>query len=161
MESMYNEFASHSDPNVRASLIANAGGIQAFSMDIESMLYIFTLAQDSKEIFDESTIPAVRSILYTSMFQANITGLNMPNFNQFVKDYMKSAVYGDSLITGEARELFKFIGPAKSAGAAIALSYNIMNLPRELVMGFFTNISRAAFGAYGAETFTMAEYLKA
>lgn len=161
MESMYNEFASHSDPNVRASLIVNAGGIQAFSMDIESMLYIFTLAQDSKEIFDESTIPAVRSILYTSMFQANITGLNMPNFNQFVKDYMKSAVYGDSLITGEARELFKFIGPAKSAGAAIALSYNIMNLPRELVMGFFTNISRAAFGAYGAETFTMAEYLKA
>lgn len=161
METMYNEFASHQNPNVREELISQNGGIQTFSMDIETMLHTFVLAQESKLIFDENTIPSIRSILYVSQFQENITGIELPNFKKFVTDYIKTTIYNDSILAPEVREMFRVIGPIRTAGATLALSYNVMNLPRELVMGFFTNISRAMFGTYGEETFTLPEYLKA
>ena len=99
--------------------------------------------------------------MYVSLFQANITGMKMPNLREFVREYTKSAVYGDTIVNPEVQKFFKVIGPLRQAGAAVALSYNVMNVPRELIMGFFTNISRAMFGSYGEETFTLKDYTKA
>lgn len=162
LESLYNQHETRTDPRIRRELIEHNGGIENFSMDIETLLYSFTLAQDMKEVFDTQVLPQVRSILYAASFQANVTGMEMPNFDSFVRKYMKSAVYGSSIVESpELQQAFKYIGPLRSAGAAIALSYNVMNIPRELLTGMFTNISRAMFNSYGGETFSLTDYMKA
>lgn len=164
LESLYNQHATRTDKQVRKDLIDRNGGITNFSMDIETLLYAFTIAQDMKEIFDTNVLPQVRTVLYAAMFQENITGNQMPVFKEFVETYMQSAVYGNTIAgrnNPEIREAFKIIGPIRSLGASVALSYNIMNIPRELTMGFFTNISRAMFNSYGGETFNIKEYAHA
>lgn len=161
LNSMYNEFNNRTNPEIRAQHIATTGGIAAFSMDVETILHTFELANDMEEIFNLNVLPQIRSVMYVSLFQANITGMKMPNLREFVREYTKSAVYGDAIVNPEVQKFFKVIGPLRQAGAAVALSYNVMNVPRELIMGFFTNISRAMFGSYGEETFTLKDYMKA
>ena len=162
LESMYNEFHSRTNPNVRQELLDRNGGIENFSMDVETILHTFVLAEASENIYNMDVIPTVKSVLYMSMFQANVTGIELPNYQEFVKNYIKSAVYGDSIIDENVRkDYFKYIGPIRSAAAAVSLSYNIMNVPKEVLMGVFSNISHAMFGAYGEETFTVKEYLHA
>lgn len=162
LESMYNEFHTRTNPNVRQELIDRNGGIENFSMDVETILHTFVLAEASEKIYNMDVIPTVKSILYMSMFQANITGIELPDYQEFVKKYMKSAVYGDSVIDEKIRkDYFKYIGPIRSVAAAVSLSYNIMNVPKELLMGVFSNISHAMFDSYGEETFILNEYLSA
>ena len=161
LNSMYNEFNNRTNPEIRAQYIASTGGIATFSMDVETILHTFELANDMEEIFNLNVLPQIRSVMYVSLFQANITGMKMPNLREFVREYTKSAVYGDTIVNPEVQKFFKVIGPLRQAGAAVALSYNVMNVPRELIMGFFTNISRAMFGSYGEETFTLKDYMKA
>lgn len=164
LNSLYNQHATRTNKQVRKDLIERNGGIENFSRDVETLLYAFMLSQDMKEIFDINVLPQIRTILYAAMFQEHVTGEQMPVFKEFVETYMQSAVYG-SPIAGrnnpEIREAFKVIGPLRSVGATLALSYNVMNLPRELIMGFFTNISRAMFNSYGGETFNVKEYTHA
>lgn len=161
LKSMYNEFKTRTDVEVRQEYIISAGGINSFTMDIETILDSVFLAENMEEIFELDVLPQVQSIMFVSTYQANLTNLKMPNFQEFVKEYMKNAVYGDTIINDEAKKFFKVIGPVRSAGAAIALSYNVTNLPRELLMGFFTNISRAMFNSYGEETFSLKDYMHA
>lgn len=162
LESLYNQHATRTDSRIRKELIEHNGGIANFSTDVETLLYSFTLAQDMKEIFDTQVLPQVKSILYAATFQANVTGMEMPEFDSFVRKYVKSAVYGSSIVKSqEIKDVFKVVGPIRSAGAALALSYNVMNIPRELLTGMFTNISRAMFNSYGGETFSLQEYMKA
>lgn len=162
LESLYNQHATRTNSQIRKELIEHNGGIANFSTDVETLLYSFTLAQDMKDIFDIQVLPQVRSILYAATFQANVTGMEMPEFDSFVRKYVKSAVYGSSIVKSqEIRDVFKVVGPLRSAGAALALSYNVMNIPRELLTGMFTNISRAMFNSYGGETFSLTEYMKA
>jgi hypothetical protein len=158
---MYNEFNSRTDLEKRLEYIDSAGGIESFTMDVETILDSFFLAEDMEEIFELDVLPKVQSIMFVSVYQANLTDLKLPDFQSFVKEYMKSAVYGDSIVNPEAKKFFKVMGPIRSAGAAIALSYNVTNLPRELLMGFFTNISRAMFNSYGVETFSVKDYMNA
>lgn len=161
LNSMYNEFNSRTDLEKRLEYIDSAGGIESFTMDVETILDSFFLAEDMEEIFELDVLPKVQSIMFVSVYQANLTDLKLPDFQSFVKEYMKSAVYGDSIVNPEAKKFFKVMGPIRSAGAAIALSYNVTNLPRELLMGFFTNISRAMFNSYGVETFSVKDYMNA
>lgn len=161
LKSMYNEFKTRTDLELRQEYINSAGGINSFTMDIETILDSVFLAENMEEIFELDVLPQVQSVLFVSAYQANLTDLKMPNFQEFVKEYMKNAVYGDTIINDEAKKFFKVMGPVRSAGAAIALSYNVTNLPRELLMGFFTNISRAMFNSYGEETFSLKDYLHA
>lgn len=158
-QSVYNEFENRKDINIRKELIEK-NGLKSFSIDLETTLDMFTITMESKNIFDLEVIPAVKSALYATQFQAFITGKELPNFQEFVKMYTKNVIYNDSVMEPEWQKAYKVIAPLKSASSMIALGFNFMNAPREVLMGFFTNIRSAMFGAYGKETFTGAEYIK-
>ena len=70
-------------------------------MDLETTLDMFTISMESKNIFDLEVIPAVKSALYATQFQAFITGKELPNFQEFVKMYTKNVIYNDSVMEPE------------------------------------------------------------
>lgn len=158
---VYNEFSTRTDPNVRKDLIDRNGGLKAFSRDLETVLDTFIIAMESEEVFNTEVIPEVQNSLYTVNFQSMITGQSMPKFEEFVKKQVKSTIYNDSIMDPEVQKFYRAVAPLRSAVSTVTLGFGFINVPREVLMGFFTNISRAMFGAYGKETFTAAEYMHA
>lgn len=160
-QGVYNEFESRKNPNVRRDIIEKNGGIKNFSMDLETILDTFTIAMESQKVFDMEVIPAIKGALYSIQFQSYVTGKELPNFEEFVRKYVKSAIYNDSIMAPEVQTAYKVIAPVRAAASAVALGWNIMNVPREVIMGFWTNISKAMFASYGKDTFGVGEYIKA
>ena len=68
LNSMYNEFNNRTNPEIRAQHIASTGGIATFSMDVETILHTFELANDMEEIFNLNVLPQIRSVMYVSLF---------------------------------------------------------------------------------------------
>lgn len=159
-ERFYNQFDRRRDKDLRKSVIERLG-IESFNTDLETILTAFVLAEESQDVFDTEVIPTVRSVLYTSHFNTHITGEDQSIFEEFVVKNVKNIVYGESVMEPEVQTMMKNFAPVRTAAFYIGLGWNVMNLPREMLMGFFTNISRAMFSTYGEETFTFQDYMKA
>lgn len=160
MGKIYNEFHSRTNLEERKNLIAQ-NGLESFSRDIETVLATFIITMESEKVFNNEIIPNVRGILYSLEMMGGISGKDMKNLRTFIEKYMKSVIYNDSIIDEEVQKAMRIMAPVKGAAAVIALNYNLINLPRELIMGCFSNISKAMFGTYGKETFTLKDYMKA
>ena len=159
-KSVYNEHEYRRDPRTRESLLSKYG-VGAFSMDIETVLMTYVISMESADVLNNQVIPAVRSIVFSMAYQENLSGARLDNLIQFVKKYSKSVIYDDAAFDEEYKKYMKYYMPLRTAASAIALGWNISNIPRELIMGIFSTISRSMFGTYGEETFTVADYTKA
>lgn len=160
MGAIYNEFHGRTNLDARKDMIAK-NGLDAFSRDIETILSTFVVTMESEKVFNNEIIPNIRGILYTLEMMGSISGKDMKNLREFIEKYMKSVIYNDSIIDPEVQKAMRLIAPIKGAAAVIALNYNLINLPREMLMGFYNNINRAMFGTYGKETFSVKDYMKA
>jgi hypothetical protein len=160
MKSIYNEFHSRTDLDARKALIEK-NGLESFSRDIETAMDTFIIAMESERIFNSEVIPEIRGILYSLETMGSISGTEMENLIDFIKKYSKSVIYNDSIMSEEAQNTMKYIAPFRGAAAAMALSFNLVNLPRELIMGSYNLIGKAMFGTYGEETFSLKDYMTA
>lgn len=160
-KSIYNEFELREDGDARKELIDSQGGIDHFSYDIETVLGLFVVAMESADVYNNQVIPAVKGMVYTMAFQENETGTSLSNIIESSTRYMKSVVYDDTVYDREYQKYMRIFMPLRTVASNIALGFNLMNLPRELVMGMFTTISRSMFSSYGAETFSLKNYAKA
>ena len=160
MRSIYNEFHNRTDLKARKEFIEK-NGLESFSRDIETAMMTFIIAMESEKTFNTEIIPTIRGILYSLQTMGSISGTEMDNLRDFIEKYMKSVVYNDSIMSNEAKEVMKFVAPFKAAASAIALNFNLVNLPRELIMGTYNIIGKAMFKSYGQETFGINDYMKA
>jgi hypothetical protein len=149
------------DEDVRKELIESQNGIQHFSYDIETVLNMFVIAMESEDVYNNHVIPSIKGITYTMCFQEIETGISLENIVNATTNYMKSVVYDDTVYNAEYRKYMRILMPIRAAASSIALGYNVANLPRELVMGMFTTISRSMFSSYGKDTFSLKNYTKA
>lgn len=156
----YNQFHKSQDMDWRESTISHHG-LGYFNTDLQEVLLQYNLADTSEQEFNTNTIPNIKSIMFVSMFNANITGKEQTVFHEFISKYAKNAIYGESIMEPEVQEKMKIIAPIRSAAFYIGLGWNFSNLPRELIMGFFTNISKAMFKTYGSESFSVKDYMQA
>lgn len=132
-----------------------------FSTDLETIMDMYFLQDESEKKFNSEVIPQIRGILFVSQFNEIMTGKTQENFMEFMTKYTKNVIFGESVMSEEVQEYMKKLAPVRGAAFSIALGWNVMNVPRELLMGFFKNISVAATGLYGKETFSITDYLKA
>lgn len=159
-EKFYNQYSIRRNKDVRKDLIGRLG-IGAFSTDLETILTEYTVAEESQEIFDNETIPLVRSVLYVSQFGSYISGNNQEVFKEFIEKTVKNVIYKESVMSEEVQKYMKKLAPLQSAAFMTTLAWNIGNVPREVLMGFFTNISRAMIKSYGENSFNLKDYTKA
>ena len=160
LSEVYNEYAFRTDKSVREELISTYG-INNFTVDIHTALNIFVVAMESANIYNEEVLPAIKSIQYTAMFDEIESGVPIENTKEFIKKYLTSAIYGSPLYKGEVKEYMKIAAPLLGAASSLALSWNLINLPRERIMGMFSIISKAAFASYGQNTFGIKNYIRA
>ena len=158
--SIYNEHEYRNDKRTRETLITKYG-TDSFSMDVETVLMTYVIGMESADVLNNQVIPAVKSVEFSMAYQADLTGARLDNIIQFVKKYSKSVIYDDVAFDEEYRKYMKYYMPIRSAASAIALGWNLTNIPRELIMGIFSTISRSMFATYGEETFSVKDYTKA
>ena len=132
-----------------------------FSTDLETIMDMYFIQDESEKKFNSEVIPQIRGILFVSQFNEIMTGKTQENFMEFMTKYTKNVIFGESVMSEEVQEYMKKLAPVRSAAFSIALGWNVMNVPREVLMGFFKNISIASTGLYGEETFSIGDYLKA
>ena len=159
-ERFYNQFSVRRNKEIRKDTIERLG-IDQFSLDLETIMDQYIIADESQEEFDNNTIPLIRSVLYVSEFNTHLTGRDQSVFNEFIMKTTKSVIYNSSIMDEEVQGFMKKFAPLRAAAFAIGLGFNVMNVPRELIMGFFQNIKSAALKSYGKESFTMKDYMKA
>lgn len=159
-KSVYNEHEYRRDPKTRETLLSKYG-VDAFSMDIETVLMTYVISMESADVLNNQVIPTVRSVVFSMSYQEDLSGTRLDNIIQFVKKYSKSVIYDDVAFDEEYKKYMKYYMPLRTAASAIALGWNISNIPRELIMGIFSTISRSMFGTYGEETFSITDYTKA
>lgn len=157
---VYNEFENRTDLSARKDLI-DTYGLDAFMVDIHTALNTFVIAQESSTIYNNDVLPLVRSIYYAQMFDEIESGIVVNNTKKFTKKFLASAVYNAPVYEKELEKYMRVAGPIRGVASSIALSWNLVNLPRERLMGIFTAISRSMFATYGADTFNVKNYLKA
>lgn len=146
--------------NRREQLLAERE-MNFFSTDLETILDMYFIQEESEIKFNTEVVPQIRGILYVSQWNEIMTGKSQENFMEFMTKYTKNVLFGESVMSEEVQEYMKKLAPFRSAAFTIALGWNWMNVPREVLMGFFKNISIAATGLYGEETFTIGDYMKA
>ena len=153
------EFEDRKNEDKRRKLIQEYG-IEAFETNLEIILASYKMAEVRKRNIDK-ILPQVRAMQAVLSLQGNLTGTDVSNIMEFVADTTKSSLYLETLVPQEMRGMFKFLSSLRSVASATALSWNFANLPREILMGFWTNISNAMFRRYGKEAFTVKDYGKA
>ena len=159
-EKFYNPYDVRTNSDIRKDTIERLG-IESFATDLENIMDYYVLADESQEEFDNNLIPQVRSILYVSSFGEKITGRDQEKFKEYVTKLIKNTIYGESIMDPEVQKYMRMFVPVRSVAFFIGLGFNAMNVPREVLMGFFNNIRTASLAAYGKETFSVGDYLKA
>lgn len=158
---IYNGVRETRTNNNRREKLLSEREINYFSTDLGTILDIYYMQEACEIEFNTNVVPQIRGALLISAFNEKLTGKTQENYIEFMTKYAKNVLYGESIMSEEVQGLMKKLAPFRSAAFTIALGWNWMNVPRELLMGFFKNISIATTGFYGKETFTIQDYMKA
>ena len=134
--------------------------IGAFETNLEIILASYKMAEAKKNNVDE-ILPQIRAMQAALSLKGNLTGIDISNIMEFIADMTESSLYFESLVPQEMRGMFKSLSALRSVASSVALSWHFANLPREVLMGFWTNLSNAMFRRYGKEAFTIKDYGKA
>lgn len=153
------EFEDRKNEDKRRKLIQEYK-IGAFETNLEIILASYKMAEAKKNNVNE-ILPQIRAMQAALSLKGNLTGIDVSNIMEFIADTTKSSLYFESLVPQEMRGMFKSLSALRSVASSIALSWHFANLPREVLMGFWTNLSNAMFRRYGKEAFTIKDYGKA
>lgn len=153
------EFEDRKNEDKRRKLIQEYE-IGAFETNLEIILASYKMAEAKKNNVNE-ILPQIRAMQAALSLKGNLTGIDVSNIMEFIADTTKSSLYFESLVPQEMRGMFKFLSALRSVASSVALSWHFANLPREVLMGFWTNLSNAMFRRYGKEAFTIKDYGKA
>lgn len=134
MDQMVFEFEDRTNRNKRQRLI-DQYGVNDFETNIELILALYKMAQIKTQEVNK-ILPTIRALQVALSLKGALTGKDMSTTIEFIFDTTKSSIYEESLVPEEMRGLFRFITGFRSAASTIALSWNVANLPRELLMGF-------------------------
>lgn len=153
------EFEDRKNEEKRRNLIQKYG-VNAFEQNIELILASYKMAELKRDHVNE-TLPQLRAIQTVIALQGNLTGNDVTGILDFIKQTVKSSLYEESLVPKEMRKVYGALTALRNIASKIALSWNFANLPREVLMGFWTNISNAMIRRYGVDSFDLGDYAKA
>lgn len=153
------EFEDRKNEDKRRKLIQEYE-IGAFETNLEIILASYKMAEAKKNNVNE-ILPQIRAMQAALSLKGNLTGIDVSNIMEFIADTTKSSLYFESLVPQEMRGMVKSLSALRSVASSVALSWHFANLPREVLMGFWTNLSNAMFRRYGKEAFTIKDYGKA
>lgn len=158
---MYNRFnISEASEESRQALLAKYNS-DFWERNLESLVTNYVFAAERKDAFDD-VLPAIKAIKLLALNYAKETGVDLTVFNETMDNYLKIAVFNQSIISEEGRELYKAIGPVKRLASFGLLAFNVTGGVRDVFDGMWKN-SAMAFSKmyYTGEKFTYKELMQA
>ena len=159
LEIMYNRFGDRRNLERRKTIIEK-NGINKFELNTELLVSSFIMSEIRTNEF-QKILPQVRAIQHALVLKGMVTKTDTKSINEFIFKYMKSVVYSDTLIEDDMKWVMKGFSAVKNIAGFAALNWNVINIPREILMGFWENISSAMFKKYGKNSFGMKDYMNA
>ena len=150
------EFEDRKNVEKRNKLIQKYG-VEAFETNLELILATYKMAQLKNNALNDA-LPQLRAIQAVLTLQGSLTGNDMKQVLDFVTKAIKSSLYEESLVPNEMKSVYRTLSAMRNVASTVALSWNFINLPREVLMGIWTNLSSAMFKRYGKEAFNIKDY---
>lgn len=158
---MYNRFAlSEASEESRQALLAQYD-VDFWERNLESLTTSYVFSSVRKDAFDR-ILPAIKGIKVLALNYAKQTGSDLTVFNETMDNYLKIAVFNQSIISEEGKKLFKYLSPIKTMASFGLLAFNVTGGVRDVFDGMWKN-SAMAFSKmyYTGEKFTYKELMQA
>ena len=157
---MYNTFDSNY--NNREKFLSNTNGDPhgKFETHLEEVLDQFVLSKVSKEEYDK-VLPSINAAITSMQLTAYMSKVDVSATVEFINDYLRSAVFNESLVGEENRGMYKVMSLVKTVSSKWILGFNPLSGAKEVLYGFYQNYTRAAANALDKDRISMGDMTKA
>lgn len=141
---MYNVFDISNSVGGRERLLADTNGKpeQTYEVNLEHIKDMYVFSDIRKKEMD-TILPAINAAIISLQFTQRLSNKDAQATIDFLNDYIKSAVFDESLIDKESRGTFRTLGMLKSVSTKFILGFNYLSGAKETITGFFNLYERA------------------
>lgn len=139
---MYNRFnLSEASEEARDALLAEYKP-DFWERNIETLVTTYKFASARKEQLD-IILPAIKGIKMSLLGYAKSTDTDLSVLNETLDNYLKVAVFNQSIISEEGRQAFKYLNPIKRLASFGLLAFNVTGGVRDMINGMWKQSSLA------------------
>lgn len=131
------------DNEIRSKLTSEDHKV-AYSTDLEEIIGMANLGQALSEA-SQSYGPLYAAAMTAVTAHQVLGGLETPELNAYIKDYVKKVYHGESLIPNSLKLINGLLGFVKSTTSALALKLNTRAFTREMLVSFYNGLAAAGF----------------
>lgn len=141
---MYNVFDISNSVGGRERLLSDTNGKpeQTYETNLEHIKDMYVFSDIRKKEMD-TVLPAINAAIISLQFTQRLSNKDAQATIDFLNDYIKSAVFDESLIDKESRGTFRTLGMLKSVSTKFILGFNYLSGAKETITGFFNLYERA------------------
>lgn len=141
---MYNVFDASNSIGARESMLASTNGKpeQIYETNLEHIKDMYRFSQIRKEEMDD-ILPAVNASIVSLQLVQGLSHKDASSTIDFLNEYIKSAVFDESLVPDESKGMFKTMGMLKAVSTNFVLGFNYLSGAKETIAGFFNLYERA------------------
>lgn len=132
-----------------------------FETNLELVMDTYMFAHLRKAEFDK-VLPVARALRVSTIVKnLGFADSKITNTADFMKDYLKVAVYNDKLIEPHLEKTAKVLGVVRKIVTNANMSLNPISGFRNFLQGQWANVSRIMSKSYGDDMFSFNDYRKA
>lgn len=141
---MYNVFDISNSVGGRERLLSDTNGKpeQTYETNLEHIKDMYVFSDIRKKEMD-TVLPAINAAIISLQFTQRLSNKDAQATIDFLNDYIKSAVFDESLIDKESRGTFRTLGMLRSVSTKFILGFNYLSGAKETITGFFNLYERA------------------
>lgn len=145
---MFNKYNLNLNASNRLKAIEN-NGIEMFEQNLE-VLYGDMFYTKTRENVNNKVLPIVKSIIVGSYLLNNgFTSQDTSLMNKWMHNQIKTVIFEEKLIDENQEGTARSLAKAKNVVSMLQLGLVPLNLVRESLQGYFTNLSRIWANQYG------------
>jgi len=160
MLSFHNTFNFNGNPEARQRLI-DEKPLSDFDTNLELILGQLVFTGIRQQVYDE-VLPLIHAVRVTSrLISKGFVNKNLVNIDDFIRDYIKVAVFDEKILEEAHEKVAPYVGLAKGLVTTFQLGLSPLNLVKETLQGQINNAIKLMADQYGKGTASMANYRKA
>lgn len=145
---MFNKYNLNLNSSNRLKAIEN-NGIEMFEQNLE-VLYGDMFYTKTRERLNNKILPIVKAITVGSyLLNKGYTTKDTSMMNNWIKDQVKTVIFEEKLIAENQEEAARSLSKVKNVVSMLQLGLAPLNLVRESLQGYFTNLGRIWANQYG------------
>lgn len=130
-------------------------------MDLESVIYAYTMANAKQVVFNEKVLPIVNTMKVIAMLSNNFHYNKLDNIEEYLHNITAAQVFGQKIQAGENATLAKSAQVLTGAVSKLTLGLSIPTMMNEVFNNSFLSISKVFGASIGRKQFGKDSWMKA